>query len=113
MGGMHRGAICWERRVSWRCVVWPRAMRGVGTTQRGAMVIRVGVHVDYGERTAPGQRQAYRYLRSRVVNSSQKKRAPPGVGGKLLLSYLQGLEFLMRGEGLVKKPQPRQLHHHR
>ena len=34
-----------------------------------------------------------------------------GVGSKLLLSYLRGLEFQMRGEGLVKTAQPGQLHH--
>ena len=56
MGGLratHRGAI-W--RVSWRRVEWPRAaMRGVRTSGLQVMVIRAGVHVEYGEENVHDQ----------------------------------------------------------
>lgn len=56
MGGLratHRGAI-W--RVSWRRVAWPRAaMRGVRTSGLQVMVIRAGVHVEYGEENVHDQ----------------------------------------------------------
>jgi len=64
----------------------------------------VRIHVNDGEGDVRDQQKSYRYLRSLVVDSQKEVRLE---GGKLLLSYQQGLDFRPEngGEGPVKTSQ--------